>query len=42
MKDPLVVIIDGLDECSDITEIPDLALDAFTALFKGFQDLTFM
>ncbi|PBK87905.1 hypothetical protein ARMGADRAFT_447104 [Armillaria gallica] len=40
-RGPLVIIIDGLDECGDITE-PNLALDAFTALSKGFQDLTFM
>ncbi len=39
---PLVIIIDGLDECSDIIEKQDLALDTFTALSKGFQDLTFM
>ncbi|KAK0229512.1 hypothetical protein EDD85DRAFT_130610 [Armillaria nabsnona] len=39
---PLVIIIDGLDECSDITETPDLALNAFMALSKGFQDLTFI
>ncbi len=39
---PLVIIIDGLDECGDITEMSNLALDAFTALSKGFQALTFM
>ncbi len=39
---PLVIIIDGLDECRDIIEKQDLARQAFTALSKGFQDLPFM
>ncbi len=39
---PLVIIIDGLDECRDIIEKQNLAWQAFTVLSKGFQDLTFM